>query len=404
MLVTVSAPNEIARDLPPGAQRILRLASHIRSGTLVVRTPDGRRLRFAGREPGVDATIVVNDWAFTKRLASSGDLGFAEGYLHGDWDTPNLPALLTLLATNRDLVAALLPNRSALRIWQVLRHRLNRNTRAGAKRNIHAHYDLGNRFYEAWLDPTMTYSSALFGQGDDDLASAQIRKYRALADALDLKPTHHVLEIGCGWGGFAAFAAEEIGCRVTALTISPAQATYARERIAQAGLADRVEIRLQDYRDERGTYDRVVAIEMFEAVGEAYWPVFFRTMAARLRAGGRAGLQVITIRSDRHAGYRRDIDFIRRFVFPGGALPPADALRSLGDRSGLALEAERAFGRDYARTLVHWRERFRAAWPSIAPLGFDERFRRLWEYYFAYCEAGFRTGTIDVRQMIFAKA
>ncbi|HEV2605059.1 MAG TPA: cyclopropane-fatty-acyl-phospholipid synthase family protein [Microvirga sp.] len=403
MLVTVSAPNEIARDLPSGAQRILRLASHIRSGTLVVCTPDGRRLRFVGREPGVDATIVVNDWAFTKRLASSGDLGFAEGYLHGEWDTPNLPALLTLLATNRDLVAALLPNRSALRIWQVLRHRLNRNTRAGAKRNIHAHYELGNRFYKAWLDPTMTYSSALFGQGDDDLASAQIRKYRALADALDLKPTHHVLEIGCGWGGFAAFAAEAIGCRVTALTISPAQATYARERIAQAGLADRVEIKLQDYRDERGFYDRVVAIEMFEAVGEAYWPVFFRTMAARLRAGGRAGLQVITIRNDRYAGYRRDIDFIRRFVFPGGALPPADALRSLGARSGLALEAERAFGRDYARTLVHWRERFRAAWPSIAPLGFDERFRRLWEYYFAYCEAGFRTGTIDVRQMVFAK-
>jgi cyclopropane-fatty-acyl-phospholipid synthase len=290
-----------------------------------------------------------------------------------------------------------------MRLLQVLRHRLNRNTRSGARRNIHAHYDLGNHFYEAWLDRTMTYSSAVFAPGDNDLASAQTRKYRTLAEALDLKPNHHVLEIGCGWGGFATFAAKEIGCRVTGLTISPSQAAYAREHIAQTGLAERVEIKLQDYRDERGSYDRIASIEMFEAVGEAYWPVFFRTLVERLKAGGRAGLQVITIRQESFEVYRREIDFIRHYIFPGGMLPTLDTMQTLGNRVGLTLQRERAFGLDYARTLVQWRERFRAAWPEIRPLGFDERFRRLWEYYLAYCEAGFRTGNIDVRQMLFTK-
>jgi cyclopropane-fatty-acyl-phospholipid synthase len=401
--VTASNLDEIARDLPPLAQRALRLASGVKRGTLTIRTPDNRRLRFEGSEPGVEAVMLVNDWRFARRLAWSGDLGFAGSYLRAEWDTPDLAAFLTLFASNRDLVETLLPNRPLMRLLQVLRHRLNRNTRSGARRNIHAHYDLGNHFYEAWLDRTMTYSSAVFAPGDNDLASAQTRKYRTLAEALDLKPNHHVLEIGCGWGGFATFAAKEIGCRVTGLTISPSQAAYARERIAQTGLAERVEIKLQDYRDERGSYDRIASIEMFEAVGEAYWPVFFRTLVERLKAGGRAGLQVITIRQESFEVYRREIDFIRHYIFPGGMLPTLDTMQTLGNRVGLTLQRERAFGLDYARTLVQWRERFRAAWPEIRPLGFDERFRRLWEYYLAYCEAGFRTGNIDVRQMLFTK-
>ncbi len=213
-----------------------------------------------------------------------------------------------------------------------------------------------------------------------------------------------MLEIGCGWGGFAAFAAEEIGCRVTGLTISKEQFAYARERIAAAGLSDRVEFKLQDYRDQTGTYDCIASIEMFEAVGEAYWATFFRQMRDRLKAGGRAGLQVITIREESFANYRREIDFIRRYIFPGGMLPSPTIMRDLGARFSVPLSGERGFGLDYARTLSLWRSRFRAAWPQLVPLGFDERFRRLWEYYLAYCEAGFRTSNIDVKQMIFAKA
>ena len=395
---------EATRDLPLFAREALRRAAGLRHGSLILNLPDGRAFRFVGPEPGIEAVMTVRDLAFARRLAASGDLGLAEAYLREEWDSPDLAAFLLLFALNRDLVATLLPGKPVVRLWQVFRHLLNRNTRTGAKRNIHAHYDLGNRFYGAWLDRTMTYSSALFAPGDNDLAAAQTRKYRAIAEAADLRREHHVLEIGCGWGGFAEFAAAEIGCRVTGLTISDEQFSFARRRIAAAGLEDRVEIKLLDYRDERGTYDRIVSIEMFEAVGERFWPTFFRQMRDRLAAGGRAALQVITIQDDSFDWYRKEIDFIRRYVFPGGMLPSPTILRDLGVRSGLPMEGERVFGLDYAATLTHWRERFRAAWPELTPLGFDERFRRLWEYYLAYCEAGFRSGNIDVRQVVFAKA
>ena len=404
LLVTSETVDGITRGLPFAARQALRLASGLVWGSLTVSIPDGRVLLFKGREPGLAAAMQIRDWSFAARLAKAGDLGFAEAYLRGEWDSPDLTAFIELFARNRALIETLLPDRPLVRIWQVFRHFLNRNSRSGARRNIHAHYDLGNRFYESWLDRTMTYSSALFAPGDNDLASAQRRKYRALAEALQLKPSHHVLEIGCGWGGFAAFAAEEIGCRVTGLTISQEQYAYARERIAAAGLSDRVEVKLQDYRDETGTYDRIASIEMFEAVGEAYWPTYFRQLRDRLKAGGLAGLQVITIREESFANYRREIDFIRRYIFPGGMLPSPSILRDLGARFGIPVAGDHNFGLDYARTLSLWRERFRAAWPQLVPLGFDERFRRLWEYYLAYCEAGFRTGNIDVRQMIFTKA
>ncbi|MDQ4135243.1 MAG: cyclopropane-fatty-acyl-phospholipid synthase family protein [Pseudomonadota bacterium] len=404
LLVTPETVDDVSRGLPFAARRALGLAAGLVWGSLAVTIPDGRVLLFQGREPGLSAAMEIRSWRFAGRLARAGDLGFAEAYLRGEWDSPDLATFIELFARNRTLIETLLPDRPLVRVWQLFRHFLNRNTRGGARRNIHAHYDLGNRFYEAWLDRTMTYSSALFAPGDNDLASAQTRKYRALAEALELKPSHHVLEIGCGWGGFAAFAAEEIGCRVTGLTISKEQFAYARERIAAAGLSDRVEFKLQDYRDETGTYDCIASIEMFEAVGEAYWATFFRQMRDRLKAGGRAGLQVITIREESFANYRREIDFIRRYIFPGGMLPSPTIMRDLGARFSVPLSGERGFGLDYARTLSLWRSRFRAAWPQLVPLGFDERFRRLWEYYLAYCEAGFRTGNIDVKQMIFAKA
>jgi cyclopropane-fatty-acyl-phospholipid synthase len=277
------------------------------------------------------------------------------------------------------------------------------NSKRQARRNIHAHYDLGNAFYAAWLDPTMTYSAAIFDDGVNDLSAAQIRKYEALAKAIDLKPGQDLLEIGCGWGGFSEYVARTYGARVVALTISKEQFDYAQKRIADAGLSDKVTIKLQDYRDEKGLFDRIASIEMIEAVGEKYWPAYFAQLRDRLKPGGIAGIQGITIQESFFDSYRREIDFIRGYVFPGGMLPTPKIMKAMGEKFGIPLVGERIFGLDYARTLVEWRERFSAAWPSIKPMGFDERFRRLWHYYLAYCEAGFRSGNIDVRQMIFAK-
>jgi len=371
----------------PRARPVAVTSENLRRGELRMELPDGRSLLFRGQEPGPDATLVVRDFAFARRLADAGDVGFAEAYLRREWDTPDLSAFLELFAANHAVIASLLAERPLVRLWQMFRHFLRRNTRSQARRNIHAHYDLGNRFYGAWLDRTMTYSSALFATGETDLAAAQTRKYRALSERTGIGPEDHVLEIGCGWGGFAEFAAREIGCRVTGLTISREQHDFARERIARAGLSDRVEIRFQDYRDETGLYDRIVSIEMFEAVGEAFWPTYFEQLRDRLKPGGTAGLQVITIRDESFRGYRRELDFIRAYIFPGGMLPTPGIMKSLGERFGLPLADERVFGLDYARTRLAW----------------GERFRPMWEYHTAYCEAGFRTGNIDVRQMIFAK-
>ena len=284
-----------------------------------------------------------------------------------------------------------------------LLHWLNRNTQSGSKRNISAHYDLGNSFYQKWLDPSMTYSSAYFGDGVNDLSAAQTSKYRKLALDTGITAADSVLEIGCGWGGFAEFAAKEIGCSVTGLTISKEQFDFAKKRILEAGLNERIDIKYQDYRDETGRYDRVTSIEMFEAVGEKYWPVFFGKMGECLKHGGTAGLQVITIQDDAFQAYRRQTDFIQRYIFPGGMLPTPSIMKSLGVHAGLPMRSETIFGRDYARTLSEWRVRFDQNWFAIKQLGFDERFRKLWDYYLYYCEAGFRSGHIDVRQMIFCK-
>nr|WP_256515507.1 cyclopropane-fatty-acyl-phospholipid synthase family protein [Alsobacter ponti] len=389
--------------MPLAARRAFQLASRISHGSLTIRLPDGRRFRFDGEKPGPDADMTVHDFGFATRLAHGGDIGIGEAYLRGEWETSNLTRFLQLFCVNHELIARMLDGHALARLWQLFRHWLHRNTKSGSRRNIHAHYDLGNRFYESWLDRTMTYSSALFAHRDEDLSSAQTRKYRALAETTRIGPDSHVLEIGCGWGGFAEFVATEIGARVTGLTISKEQYDYARKRIFEKGLAERVDIQLRDYRDETGRYDRIASIEMFEAVGEEYWPVYFQQVARRLEDGGVAGLQVITIQDRFFDTYRREMDFIRRYIFPGGMLPTPGIMKSLGERVGLALGEERVFGLDYAETLAAWRERFRAAWPNLVQLGFDERFRRMWEYYLAYCEAGFRSGNIDVRQIVYTK-
>jgi cyclopropane-fatty-acyl-phospholipid synthase len=390
-------------DVPYLVRRVLAPTTRLRAGALKVTLPDGRLVHLEGREPGPHAELILRDYRFARRLLASGEIGFGEGYLQGEWDSPKLETLIELMSVNRAVIDEVMPGQFWQRMIQLLAHALNRNTRFGARQNIRAHYDLGNAFYQTWLDNTMTYSSAVFAPGDDDLAAAQARKYRLLAERAGVRPGESVLEIGCGWGGFAEFAAKELGCKVTGLTISKEQFDFATERMRKAGLDDRVTIALRDYRDEQGVFDRIVSIEMFEAVGEGFWPSFFRQMRERLRPGGTAGLQVITIAEWLWPSYRREVDFIRRYIFPGGMLPTATIMRGLGEKYGVPMLNEWTFRQDYAATLAQWRERFLAAWPRLKPLGFDERFRRMWEYYLSYCEGGFRGGSIDVRQMVFAR-
>jgi cyclopropane-fatty-acyl-phospholipid synthase len=390
--------------LPRLAQIAFSYAARIRRGTLDVTLPDGRQIRFGGGEPGPAAIMTVHSYKFAWRLLKGGDIGIAEAYLRKEWDTPDLTQFLYIFCINHDLISPLFEQKGAMRFVQALQHWLKRNTRAQARRNIFAHYDIGNTFYKSWLDSSMTYSSALFEDGANDLTSAQHNKYRRLAEALNLQGDQTVLEIGCGWGGFAEFAAKTYGVKVVGLTISQEQREFAQKRIFDAGLSERVDIRFQDYRDEQGQYDRIASIEMIEAVGEEFWPKYFSQLRDRLLPGGLAGIQAITIRDSMFQTYRREVDFIQRYVFPGGMLPSPAVLKSLGEHFGIPVIRERIFGQDYARTLATWRDNFRQAWPNLKPLGFDERFRRLWEYYLSYCEAGFLSGNIDVRQVIFAKS
>jgi len=399
------------RNLPAltGAPRAFRAALRLMArnwlaGSLVFVTPSAGELQLVGDRPGPSARLVIRDYRFMGRVLSSGDIGFAEGYVAGEWDTPDLSALLEVLTLNLDRLQRMLNRSPAARLVNKVRHMLRANTREGSKRNIHAHYDLGNAFYERWLDATMTYSSARYQQPGQDLAAAQANKYRTLAKSMALGPSHHVLEIGCGWGGFAEFAAKEVGARVTGITISQEQYDFARKRIFDQGLSEKAEIRFVDYRDVEGRFDRVASIEMFEAVGEKYWPTYFRAVRERLAPGGRAGLQIITIRDELFDAYRRKADFIQKHIFPGGMLPSEARLRAETDRAGLAWTGVSRFPQHYADTLAEWGRRFEAAWDDIRTLGFDERFRRLWRFYLSYCEAGFRTERTSVVQLTLARA
>lgn len=383
---------------------VLRLGQSLQVGTLVIILPDGSMRRFTGREAGPEATLIIHNDRIARRFLVGGSLGFCEGYLDGDWSSPDLAALFEVTLRNEQAFDRLLDGRRWYRLIQSLMRGLQVNSRRGSRRNIAYHYDLGNRFYEQWLDRSMTYSSALFdGSAGEDLTSAQTRKYAELARRMDLQAGHRVLEIGCGWGGFAEYAAGTVGAHVTAITISREQHDYATRRIAEAGLGDRVEVRLQDYRDVEGRFDRIASVEMFEAVGERYWPTFFRTVRDRLTEDGVAALQIITIADRYFETYRRGADYIQKYVFPGGMLPSPTELRRQTAEAGLAWRGDFRFGEHYARTLKEWRVRFLARWPEIAAMGFDNRFKRLWEQYLQYCEAGFTVGTIDVVQVALSR-
>lgn len=401
-----ASPEALRRlsGVPAGFRLAGMMLLRAKRGTIRFDLPDGRRVLFDHGEKGPNAVVQVHSFDFAKRAIAGGDVGFAESYMDQEWSTPDLTSVLEFFSENFEAAGQLAVGGFMVRMSNMVRHVFNRNSKAGSKRNIEAHYDLGNEFYELWLDKTMTYSSALYQDQSLSLAAAQTAKYARIADQIGLTDGKSVLEIGCGWGGFAEYAAKERGANVTCLTISPSQREWALERIHREGLSEKVDIRLEDYRDHQGQYDGVASIEMFEAVGESYWPSYFAKVADSLKTGARAALQIITIQDDLFPRYRKRADFIQRYIFPGGMLPSELALREQVMTAGLRIDDTHYFGRDYAKTLRLWAKDFEDKWAQIEPLGFDERFRRMWRFYLSYCEAGFDNGRINVGHFTLAKA
>ncbi len=401
----VLRPLRIRPFATPAMHLLAAYLRRIRIGRLHLQFDDGAARTF-GDTDRPEATLVIHKpAALLRRIILRGAVGFAEGYIDGDWQTPDLTALLRLLACNeRSLKAplALNPGNWANR----LRHTLRANNRAGSRRNIRAHYDLGNDFYRLWLDPTMSYSAALFSDlsraSFDDLADAQQRKYERMLDLLDAKPGEHILEIGCGWGGLALTAARR-GLRVTGITLSKEQLAYAQAQVSAAGLDDRIELRLQDYRDLTETFDHIVSIEMMEAVGETYWETYFATLKRCVRPGGRIALQVITLDETRFEGYRTAPDFIQLHIFPGGMLPTQTIMQRLGAQAGLSWRTAARFGQHYAKTCALWNTQCQQQRSAIRNLGYDDAFLRRWQYYLSYCQIGFEIGATDLVQVAFER-
>ena len=382
---------------------LLGVLKHLKYGKLALTLPDGSHHEFTGAEDGPEADFHIHTRRALGRIMFDGKMGFCEAFMLGEVTSHDLPKLIELATKQNDYVEANLKFSGFKKYMRKILHWRNRNSKAGSRRNISAHYDLGNSFYDKWLDKSMTYSSAFFEADSDDLKTAQEAKYKRLAELADLKPGDRVLEIGCGWGVFAEFAARHYDVHVTGITISQEQHDFAIKRIADAGLADKVDITLIDYRDVQDRFDKVVSIEMFEAVGEAYWPTYFECVSRCLRDGGKAALQVITIDDRVFEDYKREPDFIQQYIFPGGMLPSIKRLENPITSAGLKLVEEKGFGLHYAKTLQVWRDQFLAAWPQIANDHFDARFKRTWELYLAYCEGGFRAGQIDVNHMLIER-
>lgn len=389
----------------PGAARIfVGLLKHMKQGVLTLRLPSGETMHFGTHPDEGAAELHISDWRACGAILKSGDIGFAHAYGNGWADSPDTTALIKLAMKNEAALATAVNGNLFGRLWYGLLHRLRRNTRAGSRRNIHAHYDIGNAFYRLWLDPTWTYSSALFdGDYGRTLQAAQEAKYQRIVERLGLQPGMRVLEIGCGWGGFALHAAR-LGVQVHGVTISAAQLQVAQERVREARLEALVQLELRDYRDLHGAYDAVVSIEMFEAVGEAYWPRYFDTVRRCLAPHGQALIQSITIADQRFADYRAGSDFVREYIFPGGMLPSPEAFSRKAAAHGLHVVDALAFGRDYAETLRRWRAMFESQLSQIRQQGFDDAFIRIWRLYYQYCEAGFDIGNIDVYQFHLQEA
>jgi cyclopropane-fatty-acyl-phospholipid synthase len=404
-------PAELAVGRPSGRQKLalglrflMWMFEGIRIGRLEVTLPNGERRQFEGREPGPHGVLHIHDARLMRLVLKNGEVGFGEAYLEGYWDSPDLAPLLMVMHQNEPYYYGPYEKNLLGRFVGWIKHRrLRANTRRGAVENIRYHYDLGNEFYKMWLDDTMAYSSAIFPSRDATLQDAQHHKFRLMLDRLALAPQHHLLEIGSGWGGFAIYAAQRSGCRVTSITLSAEQLAEARRRAEAAGVADRVAFELRDYRDVCETYDRVVSIEMYEAVGEEYWPAYFGAIARALKPGGRAAIQGITVDPKIWPEYRTKRDFIQKYIFPGGMLCPPGLFQNLALAAGLKPADVHFFGLDYADTLRRWHDNVQAAADRIVEK-FDNRFLRLWRYYLAYCECGFRVGSVDLMQITLAKA
>ncbi|MBR0558002.1 class I SAM-dependent methyltransferase [Ciceribacter sp. L1K23] len=388
----------IAAAAPFWQRRLHRWAGRIARGHLRILYPDGSEQIVEGKEEGPSAVLRLHNARPVWQLFWGGALGFSRSYMDGDWDSPDVATFLEFALANEERLQTVTRPAGVFKTLARLRHLSRRNSRSGSRKNIAFHYDLGNSFYAKWLDETMTYSSALYASADQPLSDAQTAKYERIVQELGIGPDDHVLEIGCGWGGFAEHAARTTGCRVTGLTLSKEQAAFARDRLEKAGLADHTDIRIEDYRDCGGQFSKIVSIEMFEAVGEENWKTYFGRVRDLLAPGGRAMIQVITIDESRFEHYRRGADFIQTYIFPGGMLPSITAFRQSAEGNGLAVTETFRFGRDYERTLLEWDKAFVAHWATIKPMGFDERFYRMWRYYLHYCAAGFRTGRLDVVQ------
>ena len=401
MSVLTSTNNQ--QNLPRYFTRVFDLVGKLNSGRVDFILPDGRRFRAEGSKPGPVAEVTINNPDVFSRLVREGDLGFCDAYLDGWWTTPDLQAFMDFIHADNDDMYDGFPGMALVRAWEKARFWFQSNTKRQALKNISYHYDLGNDFYSLWLDDTMTYSSALFNTSQESLEKAQIAKYASMVDQMGVKPGDHVLEIGCGWGGFAEYAAKERGLKVTGLTISKEQFDYANKRIKSKGLSDKVNLKLQDYRDETGVYDGVASIEMFEAVGEKYWPVYFDKIKQCLKPGKQATLQIITIQDARWDVYRKSVDFIQKYIFPGGMLPSPSVLRQEIHRAGLSVQHSIEFGKSYSQTLRRWFEVFNNKWDDISAMGFDDRFRRMWNFYLTSCAATFESGNCDVTQITLQK-
>ena len=391
------------KNLPRYFAQVFEMTKKMNTGRLDFELPDGRVFRAHGKMPGPVSKLKINNADVFARLIREGDLGFCDAYLDGWWSTPDLQSFLDLMHADNDEMYDSFPGMGMVRAWEKFRFWLQSNSKSQARKNISYHYDLGNDFYKLWLDETMTYSSAIFKTGQESTESAQIEKYSSLINQMGAKKGDHILEIGCGWGGFAEYAAKERGLKVTGLTISKEQLKYAEKRIKDAGLSDMVNFKLQDYRDERGKYDGIASIEMFEAVGEKYWPAYFDCVKNCLYPGKQATLQIITIQEARWEIYRRGVDFIQKYIFPGGMLPSPAALRSEVERAGLKVVNSIEFGESYSQTLRRWHETFNAKWDQISEMGFDDRFRRMWNFYLTSCAATFHYGNCDVTQITIEK-
>lgn len=391
------------KDLPRYFRKVFDLACQLQNGRLDFVLADGRVFRAEGKVAGQVAEIhIIHPDTFT-RLVREGDLGFSDAYLEGWWTTPDLLAFMDLVHAGNENVYDGFPGMTLVRAYERMRFWLQRNHKQQALKNISYHYDLGNEFYELWLDQTMTYSSALFRTKQESTEQAQVAKYASLVDQMGVRPGDHVLEIGCGWGGFAEYAAKERGLKVTGLTISEEQFNYGVKRIEKAGLSDLVTLKMLDYRDETGQYDGVASIEMFEAVGQQYWPTYFDTVRERLKPGCKATLQIITVAEERWEIYRHSVDFIQKHIFPGGMLPTPSLLHHHVARARLSVEKSIEFGQSYSLTLRRWHETFNDKWDQIAAMGFDDRFRRMWNFYLTSCAATFDNSMCDVTQITLSR-